>query len=153
MIHHRRPTESGSAADPQAAETSEERSLFTEDRALLEWLGDTYQPEPMSFEQRAAFDRSLRIRLQSREPRSRWVAGALAACGLLAALWIALPRGDDESSDVDEARVATRTGTRTRDWVGEVLESDGYLDELYADDSSLLPDEYTVLASLLESDG
>lgn len=150
---------------------SVDESLSGRDRQLVDWTSEHYRPEPMSFEQRAAFDRRLRARIETEGAADRsggWLrpVPALAAALLLALAWLGLPSdpgpGGGSSERLPDAIGSEPIGVEWvlleeqvldgEGWTGEVLGSVDMIDALYADDDELLPDEYQVIASVFLGD-
>jgi hypothetical protein len=106
-----------------------------DDRDLLEAIRRAFRPEPMDAARQSAFRRRLEERL-ARGPRALHVAApALAVATAVAALWIAIP--------VAQERLAT-----------DETEFSAFVDPdpAFSPSDESLPEDYVVLASLLELD-
>jgi hypothetical protein len=106
-----------------------------DDRDLIEAIERSFRPEPMDAARRATFRRGLDARL-ARPPRVRRIAlPGLAVAAAAAALWLAIPIAPAPSPSEEAAFSAFV------DPDDESARSDDYL-----------PEDYVVLASLLELD-
>jgi hypothetical protein len=141
---------------------------------MLGWLAQCYRPARLSFEESSAFDRRLRARQTSPRHEISWRSPALLTAGLAALLWLVLwPTAEQlppselavSEATVSEATVSEPTqaprepssalSAESRSelgWSAALLESADHLDSFYADDSSVLPDDYLAIASMLGND-
>lgn len=138
-------------------ESSDSERRFAEQR-FAELLGESFQPRRMDFEERAAFDRALRKRIE-RGPRRGLVLVPVVVAAAAALLWLAtsvdrVPSG--EESPAPESRVAEEETSPVPEvepadagaWSDEILDSVDSLEALYADDLDSLPEEYLAIGSV-----
>jgi hypothetical protein len=103
------------------------------DRELIETIQRSYRPEPMDAARQAAFRRRLAARL-ARRPRAPLALPALGAAAAALALWLALPGGTELPSPEEETVFSAFVDP----------------DDATAPSDESLPEDYVVLASLLE---
>jgi hypothetical protein len=110
-------------------------------------LAETYAPAPMTAAERAAFDESVRARVErpERRPMRIPMVGAAAATAAAALVWFVLtqPDGPIGSPGEEESGAAVAAS-----WEDELfLSSDlGALED--RDESEILPDDYLAIASV-----
>jgi hypothetical protein len=113
-------------------------------------IAERFAPAPMTPARRAAFDASLRRRLERRaaaRPRLVLAVRPAAAVAALAALWVgsAPPRTDPGEA----GGAGSPPPLTTRVWEEEILRAESDLDEESGDADEVLPADYAAIESLL----
>lgn len=132
-----------------------DNGVSPEDRRLIDAISGNLRPQPMDATRRAVFRRKLEERIE-RRAHAPWLAGlALAATAAAAAVlwisWLAM----SQAPGPEPVEVAAPVESATQDEEVPVLhafvEPEAYGDE-NSEPQGYLPDDYLVLASLLDLD-
>jgi hypothetical protein len=129
------------------ADRQEGVDLEPRDRRLVEAIAENYRPEPMTFEQSAAFDRELRARMQQPAGNRSLIsaaafAGALATVAALA--WVAITEPWTETSPIaPQTAVSSTDDAPSRGSVEEpaVAPEEEFIDAEYLAFATAIPGE------------
>ncbi|MDJ0850856.1 MAG: hypothetical protein QNK04_20995 [Myxococcota bacterium] len=127
--------------------------LAPDDARFVERLAASYEPEPLTADERVAFTAALEARLEQRRRATRLLPALAGAMAVAVAAWLVVPRASDSpappgSVETLAAAPDFEAELGAGQWGLELLGSDTLLEDEEETAGDPLPEDYLAIASV-----